>query len=89
MKQFIIMSSLAILCVFLPGIGMGGFLDDLMKAPPPEKEQAPPAQQDSKEKPSTEEAPDAIQGLGEAFGMKKKKIDLKKKSIKLTILLEI
>ena len=81
MKQFIIMSSLAILCVFLPGIGMGGFLDDLMKAPPPEKKQAPPSQEESNEKAPTEEAPDAIQGLGEAFGIKKKKIDLFKKGL--------
>jgi hypothetical protein len=81
MKQFMIMSSLAISCVFLPGIGMGGFLDDLLKAPPPEKEQALPAQGESNEKPSTEEAPDAIQGLGEAFGIKKKKIDLFKKGL--------
>ena len=81
MKHVMIISSLAISCLILPDIGMGGFLDDLLKAPPPEKEQAPPAEQDSKEKPSTEEAPDTIQGLGEAFGMKKKKIDLLRKGL--------
>jgi predicted Zn-dependent protease len=52
-----------------------GFLDDLL-APPPKKQQPPPAQEGS-----TEESPDLIQGLGEAFGIKKKKIDLLKKGV--------
>jgi predicted Zn-dependent protease len=52
-----------------------GFLDDLL-APPPKKQQPPPAQDGP-----TEESPDLIQGLGEAFGIKKKKIDLFKKGL--------
>lgn len=81
MKRLIIFISLALLFLFLPSIGMSGFLDDLLKAPPPKKEQAPPSNEGSIEKSHNEEPPDLIQGLGEAFGIKKKKIDLFKKGL--------
>ncbi len=76
MKRLIICSSLILLFVFIPSTGMSGFLDDLLKAPPPQEKQAPPAQEQSPEKSASEESPDLIQGLGEVFGIKKKKIDL-------------
>jgi len=66
---------LGILCLIFPSLGFSGFLDDLL-APPPKKQQPPPAQGGS-----TGESPDLIQGLGEAFGIKKKKIDLFKKGV--------
>ena len=76
MKQLIIFSSLALLSLFHPSTGMTGFLDDLLKGPSPKKEQAPPAQEESREK-----SPDLIQGLGEIFGIKKQKIDLFRKGL--------
>jgi len=81
MKRLIILGSLTLMCVLLPVTGMSGFLDDLLQAPPPQKEEPAPAQEGANEKPPGEESPDAIQGLGEAFGIKKKKIDLFKKGL--------
>jgi len=76
MKRLMMLGSLALLCLFLPPTGMSGFLDDLLKSPPPKKQQSPPPQEGS-----GEESPDVIQGLGEAFGIKKKKIDLFQKGL--------
>jgi len=76
MKRLMMLGSLALLCLFLPSTGMSGFLDDLLKSPPPKKQQSPPPQEGS-----SEESPDVIQGLGEAFGIKKKKIDLFQKGL--------
>jgi len=76
MKRLMMLGSLSLLCLFLPATGISGFLDDLLKGPPPKKQQSPPSQ----EGPS-EESPDLLQGLGEAFGIKKKKIDLFKKGL--------
>ena len=76
MKRLMMLGSLALLCLFLPPTGMSGFLDDLLKSPPPKKQQSPPPQEGS-----SKESPDVIQGLGEAFGIKKKKIDLFKKGV--------
>ena len=76
MKRLMMLGSLALLCLFLPPTGMSGFLDDLLKSPPPKKQQSPPPQEGS-----SEESPDVIQGLGEAFGIKKKKIDLFQKGL--------
>ena len=75
MNTFRTVVGLGILCLIFPSMVFSGFLDDLL-APPPKKQQPPPAQEGS-----TEESPDMIQGLGEAFGIKKKKIDLLKKGI--------
>ena len=76
MKRLMILSSLALLTLFIPSTGLSGFLDDLLKPPPSQKQQPPPTQEKS-----AEESPDLIEGLGEAFGIKKKKIDLFKKGI--------
>jgi len=76
MKRLMMLGSLALLCLFLPPTGMSGFLDDLLKSPPPKKQQSPPPQEGS-----SEESSDVIQGLGEAFGLKKKKIDLFQKGL--------
>ncbi|MEJ2230481.1 MAG: M48 family metalloprotease [Nitrospirales bacterium] len=73
---------LGILCLIFPSMGFSGFLDDLL-APPPKKQQPPPAQRGS-----TGESPDLIQGLGEAFGVKKKNIDLFKKGVGVVQALE-
>ena len=75
MNTFRTVVGLGILCLVFPSMVFSGFLDDLL-APPPKKQQPPPAQEGS-----TEESPDLIQGLGEAFGIKKKKIDLFKKGL--------
>ena len=75
MNTFRTVVGLGILCLIFPSMVFSGFLDDLL-APPPKKQQPPPAQEGS-----TEESPDLIQGLGEAFGIKKKKIDLLKKGV--------
>jgi len=75
MNTFRTIVGLGILFFVFPSMGLSGFLDDLL-APPPKKQQPPPAQEGS-----TEESPDLIQGLGEAFGIKKKKIDLLKKGV--------
>ena len=68
--------SLGILCLIFPSMGCAGFLDDLLAPPPPTK-QEPASSQDG----TAKESPDLIQGLGEAFGLKKKKIDLLKKGV--------
>ncbi len=81
MKRLIILSSLTLLFLVLPSTGISGFLDDLLKAPSPKKEQVPPPQEGSIEKSPNKESPDLIQGLGEAFGIKNKKIDLFKKGL--------
>ena len=75
MKRLLLSGNLVLLCLLLPATGMSGFLDDLLKPPPPSKKAQPaPAQGQP-----AEESPDLIQGLGEAFGLKKNKIDLIKK----------
>lgn len=83
MKPFLLSGSLAILFLFLPATGMSGFLDDLLKPPPPSKQEQPPASKKAEPAPAqgqaAEEPPDLIQGLGDAFGLKKKKIDLIRK----------
>ena len=76
MKRFVIVVSLTLLTFSLPGIGMTGFLDDLLKAPPPQKNE----NQGTKEN-SPEEQPDLIEGIGGIFGVKKKKLDLFKKGL--------
>ena len=81
MKRFVIFFSLTLFSLFLPRTGMSGFLDDLLKAPPPKKEQTQPVQEESTEQSPQEEPPDVIQGLGETFGIKKKKIDLFRKGV--------
>ncbi len=73
---------LGILCLVFPSMGFSGFFDDLL-APAPKKQQSSPAQNKS-----TEESPDLIQGLGEAFGIKKNKIDLFKKGVGVAQALE-
>ena len=70
---------LALVCVFLPGIVMGGFLDELL-APPPKKE--------SRQEEKTQEQPGVLDVFGEAFGVKKKKIDLFKKGMGVVQALE-
>ena len=75
MNTFRTAVGLGILCLLFPSMVFSGFLDDLL-APPPKKQQPPPSQDGP-----TEESPDLIQGLGEAFGIKKKKIDLFKKGL--------
>jgi predicted Zn-dependent protease len=75
MNTFRTIVCLGILFLVFPSMVLSGFLDDLL-APPPKKQQPSPAQEGS-----TEESPDVIQGLGEAFGIKKKKIDLFKKGL--------
>ena len=81
MKPFTILGSLVILFFLFPKPGIGGFLDDLLKAPPPQQDQRPSNQPQPNEESQTEEPPDLIQGLGEAFGIKKKKIDLIRKGL--------
>ena len=76
MKRLILSSSLALICLVFPSMGIGGLLDDLLKAPAPKKEKAPTPQKETNENP-----PDLIQGLGDAFGIKKKKIDLLRKGL--------
>ena len=67
--------TVGIVCLLLPTIGFGGFLDDLLK-PPPKNSSSPDK---STEKP--QEQPGLLEGLGGAFGIKKKKIDLFKKGL--------
>ncbi len=82
MKNFKILMGLGILCLVFPGMVLSGFLDDLF-SPAPKKQQSSPAQEKS-----TGESPDLIQGLGEAFGIKKNKIDLFKKGVGVAQALE-
>ncbi|MDH4193909.1 MAG: M48 family metalloprotease [Nitrospirota bacterium] len=72
MNRFRTVVGLGILCLVFPSMGFSGFLDDLL-APPPKKQSSPqsPAQ--------PQEQPGLLDGLGEAFGVKKKNIDLLKK----------
>lgn len=72
---------LGILCLVFPSLGFSGFLDDLL-APPPKKSASP-------ESPAkTPEQPDLLEGLGEAFGVKKQNIDLFKKGVGVVQALE-
>jgi predicted Zn-dependent protease len=81
MNTFRTVVGLGILCLVFPSIGFSGFLDDLL-APPPKKEsqRESPAQ--------TQEQPGLLEGLGEAFGVKKKNIDLFKKGVGVVQALE-
>ena len=72
MNTFRTVAGLGILCLVFPSMGFSGFLDDLL-APPPKKE----SQRESSGQ--TQEQPGLLDGLGEAFGIKKKNIDLFKK----------
>ena len=76
MKKFMFLSVLMISMLFLPRLGIGGFFDDLIK-PPPSKKREPSSAQEQ----PADESPDLIQGLGEAFGIKKKKVDLFRKGL--------
>ncbi len=76
MRKLFIHSLLVLSILLLPGIVIGGFFDDLIKPPPSKKQETP-----STEEKSAEESPDLIQGLGEAFGIKKKKVDLFRKGL--------
>jgi len=81
MKKFRTLIGLGLLCLIFPGIVFSGFFDDLFA--PAKKPQSSPAQEKS-----TEESPDLIQGLGEAFGIKKNKVDLFKKGVGVVQALE-
>lgn len=81
MNTFRTVMGLALLCLMFPGMVFSGFLDDLLA--PPKKQQASPAPEKS-----TGESPDLIQGLGDAFGIKKNKIDLFKKGVGVVQALE-
>ncbi len=76
MRKFLFLSALLMSFLVLPGMSIGGFFDDLIKAPPSKKQESP-----SNEEKPTNEAPDLIQGLGDAFGIKKKKVDLFRKGL--------
>ena len=81
MTTFRTVVGLGILCLVFPSMGFSGFFDDLL-APPPKEESSPksPAQ--------PQEPPDLLGGLGEAFGIKKNKVDLFKKGVGVVQALE-
>lgn len=82
MKRLISGGGLIALSLLIPVTGMGGFLDDLFKPSPPQNQESQPSKQPQPaEQGESQEQPDLIQGLGEAFGIKKKKIDLFKKGL--------
>jgi predicted Zn-dependent protease len=81
MNRFRTVVGLGILCLVFPSMGFSGFLDDLL-APPPKKE----SQRGGSAQP--QEQPGLLEGLGEAFGVKKKNIDLFKKGVGVVQALE-
>nr|MBA3967167.1 M48 family metalloprotease [Nitrospirales bacterium] len=81
MNTFRTAVGLGILCLIFPAMGCAGFLDDLV-APPPKKESS------SKSQAQPQEQPDLLGGIGEAFGIKKNKVDLFKKGVGVVQALE-
>lgn len=75
MKRIMVLGSLTLFCLFLPTAAMSGFLDDILKPAPKQKEDRP-----AQEK-AADEQPDLLKGIGGLFGVKKSEIDLVKKGV--------